>query len=119
MNLDVIYNGKFMYALNHNLIIKNKVTEEKIEKIKKLHIQKLEVFNLMENEDSREILKSYANVIETIEYELQSLWGFPKDKNMHDWFNVPKCKCLKKDNNDRKGTPIRIFAPFCPIHGVD
>ena len=34
MNLDVIHNGKFVYSLNRNLIVKNKVTEESRKKLK-------------------------------------------------------------------------------------
>ena len=117
MNLDVFYKGKFKYTLNSALVQRNSVTSEKVEKIKKLHVKKLEIFEEMEKEESKEMLKAYANLIETIEYELQTLWGFNKDRTMHEWYNVPKCRCPKSDNSSRQGTTYKVIIPNCPIHG--
>lgn len=117
MSLDIIYKGQFKGSLNEALIKRNNVAPEKVEKIKKLHLKKWEIFEEMENETSPELLKSYSKLVETIEYELQGLWGFPKNKNFHAWYMVPHCKCPKTDNQERTGTPYQVFNQHCIIHG--
>lgn len=117
MDLHIIQKDYFKTILNQSLIIKNKVTSEKVEKIKQLHLKKLDLFNEMSVETSKDMLKAYAKLIETIEYEIQLLWGFNKDKNYHEWFNVPQCQCPKTDNIERQGTAYQIYNKFCPIHG--
>lgn len=117
MSLEIVYKGECKGFLNEALIQRNNISLEKIEKIKKLHLKKHEIFEEMENETSTDLLKSYAKLVETIEYELQSLWGFTKDKNFHEWFLVPHCKCPKKDNRERQGTPYAIYNQHCIIHG--
>lgn len=117
MDLNIVYKGEFKGSLNKALIDKNKVTPEKVEKIIELHIKKHGIFEEMEKENSKEMLKAYAQLIETIEYELQALWGFEKNKNYHEWFRVPKCQCPKIDNQERQGTPYQIYNMSCPVHG--
>lgn len=109
--------GKYEYYLNDKLAKLNNVSDENIAKIVKAHIFKLKQFELMEQTDNKCLLKSLADVIEQIEYELQELWGFAKDKNFHRWFDVPKCTCPKLDNEERIGTSYRIIAVHCPVHG--
>lgn len=116
MTLEIVYNGQLKGYLNESLIRQQALTPEKVEKIKKLHLKKWEIFEEMENETSKELLKSYAQLVETIEYELQNLWGFSKDKNFHEWYKVPHCKCPKVDNEERKGTPYRVISQYCLIH---
>lgn len=117
MDLTIMHKGEFKGTLNQALIDKNKVTPEKVEKIKELHLRKWDIFSQMEVETAKDILKAYAKLVETIEYELQSLWGFKKDKNYHEWFKVPQCQCPKVDNSERVGTPYPIYNKSCPIHG--
>lgn len=117
MDLTIMHNGQPKGTLNQALINRNKVTPEKVEKIKELHQKKWKIFDEMEVEKSRDILRAYAKLVETIEYELQSLWGFAKDKNYHEWYKVPQCQCPKIDNDDRNGTPYQIYNKSCPIHG--
>lgn len=117
MDLSIIHQGNFKGTLNQALIDNNKVTPEKVEKIKSLHLKKWQVFDEMAVETSKDMLKSYATLVETIEYELQLLWGFHKDKSYHEWFKVPQCQCPKTDNQERQGTPYQIYNKSCPIHG--
>lgn len=118
MSLEIVYKGVSKGFLNQALVQRNNVSVEKLEKIKKLHLKKHEIFEEMQEETSVELLKSYAKLVETIEYELQSLWGFTKDKNFHQWYSVPHCKCPKKDNMQRQGTPYQIYNQHCVIHGA-
>lgn len=56
--------------------------------------------------------------VEEIEFELQDLWEFGKDRNYHKyWYRLNGCTCPKMDNEDRFGTDLRSHAPDCPWHG--
>lgn len=116
-NLSVIYKGEALYKLNPNLIKRQNISDDVIELIKQKHIEKLEIFDKMKSEISNSELKFLANEVEKIEFELQELWGFNKDKNMHEWYLVPKCTCPKIDNAESRGTEFRIVNSECPIHG--
>jgi hypothetical protein len=113
----VIYEGKVISYLNPNLIKKNGLSINEVAKIKSLHCSKYIVFQAMENTDDVTTLKYYAKIVEGIEYDLQGTWHFAKSSMMHRWFDVPKCKCPKLDNEERMGTKFRIFSADCPIHG--
>ena len=66
---------------------------------------------------SNETLKKIGDEITEIEYELQELWGFPKDRASHThWLRPIKCKCPKLDNKDAWGHEYYINEE-CPLHG--
>lgn len=120
MNLEklaVVHKGKAKYLLNENLLEKQKVTEDNIEKIRLLHIQKLELFDKMNEESDSIKLRDFAKEFEGIEFKLQALWNFPINKNYHEWYTVPKCSCPKMDNKEYRGTEFRIYNQECLIHG--
>ena len=114
----VIHEGKVISYLNPNLIKKNGVTILEVARIKELHCNKYKIFQQMEATDDPKLLKHYANIVEVLEFELQKHWHFVQNTMMHRWFDVPKCKCPKMDNEERMGTKFRIFSADCPIHGV-
>ena len=111
----VIYKGDIKFYLNSRLLAKQEVSDENIEKLKEVHVRKLEVFDKMKETDDKQQLKELAITVENIEFELQKLWGFKEDKNMHEWYMVPKCP--KMDNYDYKGTEFKIINLDCPVHG--
>lgn len=115
-NLDIVYNGEVQYKLNTHLIKRQKISDEKVEELKKLHVEKLDVFNEMRNTDNKEELKALAQKVEDIEFALQKTWGFAENRNFHEWYNVPKCRCPKMDNADNRGTEFRIYNESCPVH---
>jgi len=56
--------------------------------------------------------------IEDIEFTLQGIWGFTRDKSFHShWLDISGCTCPRLDNQERFGTPERITARDCPWHG--
>lgn len=64
-------------------------------------------------------LKKIGDEITEIEYELQELWGFPKDRASHThWLRPIKCKCPKLDNKDAWGHEYYINEE-CPLHGTN
>jgi len=90
---------------------------EELNAIKDCHKQILEIFNKMEEEKDPEILVSLDKLVTDIEFELQYLWGFPKDPNFHRFWDRQKCLCPKMDNDDRYPTGNYIVAGNCPLHG--
>ena len=107
--------GEFHY-ISEFLLEKQKAWEN-LETIKKLHKEKDRVFKKMEATDDSELLRKLAEQVEKIEFKLQEAWKFKKDKNLHRWFEVPKCLCPKMDNRDMLGTEYRVINESCPIHG--
>lgn len=56
--------------------------------------------------------------LEKLEYKMQSLFGFPLNRNYHrHWLSVPGCSCPELDNKDYYGTEYRLFDSDCKIHG--
>lgn len=56
--------------------------------------------------------------IENIEFRLQELWKFGKDKDKHSyWMQVEDCTCPIEDNLDRFGTGYRVYSQSCKWHG--
>jgi translation initiation factor 2 beta subunit (eIF-2beta)/eIF-5 len=115
--LCIFHNGNPKSILNSRLIQQQGLTEDDVDELKKLHIEKLIVLDLINSTDNKIALKNYVHVIELIEFALQKVWKFEQNRNYHDWFDVPKCMCPKLDNYDNKGIDIRIITLECPLHG--
>lgn len=55
--------------------------------------------------------------IEDIEYAMQGLWGFTRDRDFHiHWLRRSGCTCPKMDNHGLMGAPYRVIATDCPHH---
>ena len=102
--------------LNKVLVDRNNLAEENIANIERLHRVKHYIFEYMNNTDDPEKLKKLANLVELVEYKLQSTWGFNIDKNYHRWFEVPKCSCPKMDNAQYIGLGYKVINKECKIH---
>lgn len=58
-----------------------------------------------------------VNVIKSLEYAMQSLWGFDLDEDYHiHWIRINGCTCPKMDNHDFNGM-YNIYMADCPWHG--
>jgi hypothetical protein len=110
-------NGEVVSVVSDTLAERRNISDESLERIKKLHLKRFQVKEEMTKTCDRSRLGMLANMIKDIEFELQDLWGFERDYSMHDWFDVPKCTCPKMDNRERKGTGYQIISLDCPIHG--
>jgi hypothetical protein len=104
------------YALNGPLALSKGLTGKQVRKIRDLHIKKLRMLEQMEKTSAVNELRAHADAIEAIEYELQDLWGFDRDRRYHEWYMLPKCTC-PKDNSERRGTDYQIIILTCPLHG--
>lgn len=107
-------------CLNSNLIKKQDLNEDQIDKIADLHAFLEETMNKMDALKDGDVieLRELRDEVERLEFALQDAWGFPQDKNFHSWwYRVPHCRCPKLDNQDWYGTKFRITVANCPIHG--
>ena len=104
--------------LNMRLVEKQELSDIDTECIQNLHELKHYLFQFMIEIDDENKLKELAKLVEVVEFKLQKTWKFKEDRNMHDWFKVPKCICPKSDNEDMKGTPYRRVVQNCKNHGV-
>jgi hypothetical protein len=85
--------------------------------INALHEVKEQIFELMETENDVNQLRHYDQQLEGIEFKLQELWHFPKDKKFHKFWKRPKCTCPKMDNEDRYPFGYYVISADCPLHG--
>ena len=105
------------HFLNSILAISQNLTQTDVDKLKRLHSIKNSVLKKMEETDIPSELKTLANDITIIEFDLQKAWGFPQDINKHYWNSVPKCVCPEDDNRQYYGTEYKIVNSSCPVHG--
>ena len=113
----VNFKGVPQYYLSKSIALRNNITLEQLEKLKQLHVRKLELFEQMAQETDRVILRKMAAEFEQIEFKMQENWNFPQDRNMHEWYTAPQCTCPKMDNRDNRGTKYRTINLSCPVHG--
>ena len=61
-----------------------------------------------------------VNNIETIEFKMQELFGFEKNRDFHSYWNdIEYCECPLLDNIDNFGTPYRDIVLECQFHGTE
>ena len=117
--LTVYYNNEPITRLNSSLVIRQGVTPENLEELKRSHVLKYMIFEAAKNTDDQETLRALAKIFERLEFAQQRLWGFPEDSSHHRWFDFPQCACPKMDNAERLGTSAgQIINTSCPIHGT-
>jgi len=105
-------------VLNPNLIESQNVSEEGIEKLKELHLERLMLMDEMDHEKKSTRLHVMAEEYEHLEFRLQKAWGFPESRKYHRWWEVPKCTCPNMDNKDNYPCDYRIIAGNCPVHSI-
>jgi hypothetical protein len=112
----VYFNGEPVIRLNPNLVQQQGITDEGLEKLKRLHQDRIQTEQFMSNTDDPKKLKALFAEWTDINYYLQKCWGFPQDRNYHRFWEVPKCLCAKLDNSD--AYPYRQYiSGDCPVHG--
>ena len=112
-----LYDGSYI-VLNSSLVCKQGVYDN-LENIKKIHYEKSVIHDIMENTDDVGELRLYSYLLTELEFELQELWGFPRDSKYHRFWNIPKCTCPKMDNEDFYPSKHCYMDLECPIHGKD
>lgn len=126
-----VYEGKFI-QLNERLIIAQNVSEANIKLLLETHLElmKLKAEGLKLNpETDKDELRELFSKMTDIFFEQQMLWGFDKDKELHEFWTAPHCSCPKMDNKDEwldklmakkvgnEYTPHYSIRNTCPVHG--
>jgi len=112
------------YSFNTRLARERGLSEIEMNKLQKLYNRVNEIFEVQRayidegiKPDSK-LLRSWDQMLHDIEYKIQEIWKFNKDKKFHHyWFEQPFCKCPKMDNQERVGVGNFIINCECPIHG--
>lgn len=88
-------------------------------KIETLWASQALIYSVMETCDDVSILRSLDMSLQSMEFALQGLWGFPMDIRFHRFWERPKCGCPRMDNEDRWGTGTSVRNLECILHGID
>jgi len=116
-NYIIRFKGKEVRELNPDLAVSQGLTVDDLRGLRHSHRKMIRVFEKMEKETCSCKLKKLASEVEGIEFEIQDLWRFGRDRDKHSWwYKCPKCQCPKIDNKDMWGTGMRIMNSSCPIH---
>ena len=112
---DVEYKGEVILCLNSRLLEEKNIDEARLEKIKRAHIALYRTYQKMKKPISNDVQQNLVKRCTRIEYILQDLWGFDRNRLFHNWFEVPGCNCPKSDNRERKGINYQIISEACNL----
>lgn len=111
-------NGGSLGRLNSALLRQQQVSDEQHAALIMSHQLKEVLFDAARKSLNEPLkLKMLAAVFDSLEFEQQELWNFPRDANFHFFWSFPGCTCPKMDNRERLGTGTAIRMNDCPIHG--
>lgn len=122
MNPEIIKVAKAAF-LNLRLVEQQQLSLDDVKELVHLHSVREQVFNQMRvldpsNEDQLQQLRLFADLMESVEYNMQRVWKFEQDSKFHSWwYQLPHCSCPSMDNGDRVGTDSRVINMNCPLHG--
>jgi hypothetical protein len=117
---DLAEAGLICGSLNPNLVARQKLTQDDINRVNALHEVKNQLFDEMAKlEPGSDRLSVCVAELEEIEFAMQRAWKFPEDEKFHTWWMLaPHCICPRMDNRDMtfygRG---RIMQQNCPLHG--
>jgi hypothetical protein len=103
--------------LNNRLISRQKLNDDDVLKIQKLHKIRNYYCDLMSFTIDKHEIRKISKIITQIDFQLQKLWKFELDESFHRWFELPKCSCPNLDNSELVGSGSRIINPKCIVHG--
>ncbi len=114
--LVVEYKGKEVLILNKALLDQQKCWEN-LEHLKAVHKERLKLEDKMKRVKRIKTLRKYDEKYTELEFELQELWGFPRNANYHRFWNRPQCECPKLDNEDAYLSGYYVVNGHCKLHG--
>lgn len=85
--------------------------------INSLHKYRDRIFKRMEDSVDKEELRSLDLTLDRVEFTLQRLWGWKPDRNYIKFWNRPKCRCPRLDNEDNYPYGYYTVMMDCPLHG--
>lgn len=96
---------------NPKLIKERKIRPENAEQINQIH---QEIDQLVADMAGAQQFSGYLAKYTELNYKLQDLWGFKRDKTKHRSYRLPHCTCPKMDNDDAGG--YYYVNADCPVH---
>lgn len=107
--------------LNKDLIKERNIKPKTVAAIKEIHKFADDVVKQMAKLDPHDPkgVRELRRLVKTwhrYQYQLQELWGFPKNRYYHKDYELPHCTCPKIDNEDFFGTRLRWVTEDCPLH---
>lgn len=110
-------------GLNTKLVEQQDLTMREVMRLIDLHTIRVRMFDQMRELDPSKsdqlvTLRAFADLMTSVEYDMQRMWRFDQDSNFHSWwFQLPHCSCPKIDNRERVGTDYIVVDMNCPLHG--
>lgn len=118
----VTYNGQPVHRVSPALALQQRLSDEGLETIKALHCDRLEQYERFQVAVAKSVSPEEMNVLidefTAREFKMQEVWGFSQDVNFHRFWDIPGCLCPRMDNDERVGTPYKVYNGSCPIHGM-
>jgi len=105
-------------SINMKLAEELKLSIETIRLIEHYHRIREDFITQMGRGGTKEVLRFYDSILEEIEFNLQELWGFEKNKNYHRFWERPYCTCPKMDNDDAYPYGLYVISSSCILHGA-
>ena len=115
-DLMVKYKDKEMHVMNKGLLDSQNCWGN-LKKIKELHIKRYELYDKINSEVDSKKLEMLGKDSTELEFQLQELWNFKRDINFHRFWDLPKCRCPKLDNDDTYPFGFYVVSGDCPLHG--
>ena len=115
-DLTVVYNGEPAYIMSPRLLDGQDCLEN-LEEIIETHQLKLSLYVQMNETNDPKELRRLAVQVHEVEFKLQDLWKFERNKNFHKFWEYPKCTCPTLDNYDRYPYGYYVHSGECLIHG--
>lgn len=116
----IVRDGYVKHLINTALVKQAQINDLVLAKIKTMHHEREDLFDLMKVMDPKEDQKSLAICgaeFHKIEAQLQTLWGFKQDVNYHKFWKLPHCECPMLDNEDAYPRGFYGYSNACPVHG--
>ncbi|NCP98073.1 hypothetical protein GW796_08665 [archaeon] len=108
----VIYKNETITRINPQLVSKQQISDDELEIIKNLHIQR---FLIEKSFISGDIdATNYREAWAINQFSLQQAWKFSKDKNFHVFTSMQGCSCPSM-NNYPYGP--YSYSKTCRVHG--
>lgn len=116
---DIYFNGVQKNTINPGLVRSKNISDEQLEVIKELHVQRLSIEEVMKNTDptNKNQLRSLFKDWTHTQNELQKAWGSEPNAQLHPFWQVPHCICPNHKQGKYQEESIVHHHPECPVHG--
>jgi len=105
-------------TLSKKLLARKKLSEEEIDVLVELNVEKYYLYREMRGLEDSSVLKELASKVTGINYLIQEAWGFEQHKKYHKFWELPGCQCPVFENINIYPSDEYKHLSTCPIHGT-